>query len=141
TGTFRNFANENGIKCFDIPKNIGGRFSVLTNVGFIPSNLFNIDTKEILRGAKELDEYFTNTENDLVSEYTNFKISEYKSGKDISVLMPYKYSLKEFAKRYQQLWSESLGKNSKGQTPLAMLGPVDQHSQLQLMLDGPDNKV
>jgi glucose-6-phosphate isomerase len=140
SGAFRNFANTNGIKCFDIPQNIGGRFSVLTNVGLVPSKIFNIDIQEMLRGARDFDEYFKSTENDIVSEYTNFKLSEYNEGKDISVILPYKYSLKEFAKWYQQLWSESLGKDGKGQTPVAMLGPVDQHSQLQLMLDGPDDK-
>jgi glucose-6-phosphate isomerase len=140
SGSFKKFANENGIKCFDIPQNIGGRFSVLTNVALVPSNIFNIDTKEILRGAKDLDEYFFNTENDFISEYSNSKLIEYGSGKNVSVMLPYKSSLKEFAKWYQQLWSESLGKDSKGQTPVAMLGPVDQHSQLQLMLDGPNDK-
>lgn len=140
TGTFRKFAEDNGIKCFDIPKNIGGRFSVLTNVGLVPATLFDINTREMIRGAKDLDEYFFSIENDYISEYTDFKISEYNNGKNISVLMPYKYSLKEFAKWYQQLWAESLGKNGKGQTPVAMLGPVDQHSQLQLMIDGPNDK-
>jgi glucose-6-phosphate isomerase len=139
-GEFRKFADENNIKTFDIPENIGGRYSVLTNVGLIPSSVFGIDTLEILRGAEDLDEYFFKTKNDFVSQYVNFKLSEYESGKNISVLLPYKYGLKEFAKWYQQLWSESLGKDGKGQTPVAMLGPVDQHSQLQLMLDGPEDK-
>lgn len=139
-GSFREYANVHQIKTFGIPKNIGGRFSVLTDVGLVPASLFNLNTIEMLKGAKEMDTYFFRTVNDLVSQYVQFKLDEYSSGKNISVLMPYKYGLKDFAKWYQQLWSESLGKNGKGQTPISMLGPVDQHSQLQLMLDGPDDK-
>lgn len=139
-GSFRDYAKVHQIKTFGIPTNIGGRFSVLTDVGLVPASLFNLNTIEMLKGAKEMDTYFFRTVNDLVSQYVQFKLDEYSSGKNISVLMPYKYGLKDFAKWYQQLWSESLGKNGKGQTPISMLGPVDQHSQLQLMLDGPDDK-
>lgn len=139
-GSFRDYAKVHQIKTFGIPTNIGGRFSVLTDVGLVPASLFNLNTIEMLKGAKEMDTYFFRTVNDLVSQYVQFKAEEYSLGKDIAVLMPYKYGLKDFAKWYQQLWSESLGKNGKGQTPISMLGPVDQHSQLQLMLDGPDDK-
>lgn len=139
-GSFREYANVHQIKTFGMPTNIGGRFSVLTDVGLLPAGLFNLNTVEMLKGAKEMDTYFFRTVNDLVSQYVQFKADEYNSGKNISVLMPYKYGLKDFAKWYQQLWSESLGKNGKGQTPVSMLGPVDQHSQLQLMLDGPNDK-
>ncbi len=139
-GSFREYANVHQIKTFGMPTNIGGRFSVLTDVGLLPAGLFNLNTVEMIKGAKEMDTYFFRTVNDLVSQYVQFKADEYNSGKNISVLMPYKYGLKDFAKWYQQLWSESLGKNGKGQTPVSMLGPVDQHSQLQLMLDGPNDK-
>ncbi len=139
-GQFRQISDENNFQSFEIPSEVRGRFSVLTNVGLIPSAIFGIDTHNLIEGARDLDEYFFKSEKDFVSQYVNFKLAEYKNGKNISVMMPYKYSLKQFAKWYQQLWAESLGKNSMGQTPVAMLGPVDQHSQLQLMNDGSDDK-
>ncbi len=139
-GQFRQIAEDYNFQSFDIPSEIGGRYSVLSNVGLVPAAIFGIDNHNLIEGAKDLDEYFFNAENDFVTQYVNFKLAEYKNGKNISVMMPYKYSLKQFAKWYQQLWAESLGKNGQGQTPVAMLGPVDQHSQLQLMNDGPDDK-
>ncbi len=137
---FSEIAENNGFHLFPIPEEVGGRFSVLTNVGFVPSAIFGIDNYKLIEGASDLDKYFLNSDDDFISQYTQFKFDEYQKGKNISVMMPYKYSLKSFAKWYQQLWAESLGKNGKGQTPIAMLGPVDQHSQLQLMNDGPDDK-
>ena len=62
-------------------------------------------------------------------------------GKSISVLMAYADRLEKFAKWYVQLWAESLGKDGKGTTPVAALGPVDQHSQLQLFIAGPRDKL
>jgi len=149
TGTLREIANKSGYQTIDIPSDVGGRFSVLTNVGMIPSHILNVDIDQMLKGAMDLDELIKDSNlEDPVFEYTLNKFAQYKSGKIISVMMPYQYSLYEFAKWYQQLWAESLGKkfdiNGKvvnvGQTPMSALGPVDQHSQLQLFNEGPNDK-
>ncbi len=151
SGTLREISNKSGYKTVDIPSDVGGRFSVLSSVGMVPAHLLGLDVDQMLSGAKDLHELISSSkENDRddVLEYALNKFAQYKSGKNISVMMPYQYSLYEFAKWYQQLWAESLGKqvNSKGevvnegQTPIAVLGPVDQHSQLQLFNEGPNDK-
>lgn len=149
TGTLREIAGKDGYKTYDIPSDVGGRFSVLSTVGIIPSYLIGVNVEKLLQGAKDLQEHIEKEEMDIASQYISIRYASYKNaGKKISVLMPYQYSLYEFAKWYQQLWGESLGKkvNTKGeevfegQTPQAALGPVDQHSQLQLFNEGPNDK-
>lgn len=149
TGTLREIAVKDGYETFDIPSDVGGRFSVLSTVGVIPVHLVGINVEQLLKGALDLHKEIEETQTDIVSKYTELKLAAYKEDrKSISVLMPYQYSLYEFAKWYQQLWGESIGKklNTKGedvfegQTPIAALGPVDQHSQLQLFNEGPNDK-
>jgi len=127
---------------------VGGRFTVLSSVSAIPAHLLGLDVEQMLKGAMDLNESIKSDEFDIVFEYVLNKFAQYKEGKSISVMMPYQYSLYEFAKWYQQLWGESLGKEvdttgekvNQGQTPIAVLGPVDQHSQLQLFNEGPNDK-
>lgn len=151
SGTLHELSKEFGYKTIDIPSDVGGRFSVLSSVGMIPAHLIGLKVEEFLNGAADLDKELS-VESKLKEELLKLIALQYlyyKNGKNISVLMPYKYSLSEFAKWFRQLWAESLGKrlNTSGQevfegiTPIAALGPTDQHSQLQLYNEGPNDKV
>jgi len=149
TGTLRKIANEKGYKTLTHGP-VGGRFSVLSTVGMIPAHLIGLDVSQFLKGAQDLDLQLSSSDisNDLVMQYVATQYIYYKQGKNISVMMPYVYALADFAKWYQQLWAESLGKKLdndgkvvfEGFTPTAALGPVDQHSQLQLYNEGPNDK-
>ncbi|MEP7103608.1 MAG: glucose-6-phosphate isomerase [Candidatus Dojkabacteria bacterium] len=151
TGTLRELAIKENYEAFEVPSDVGGRFSVLSTVGLIPAYLVGVNVEELLRGAQELNEKIkeSKNENDDILKYVGLKYLYYKGGKNISVMMPYQYGLYEFAKWYQQLWAESLGKKldlegnevHEGMTPTASVGPVDQHSQLQLYNEGPNDKV
>ncbi len=138
------FANENKISIFYIPKNVGGRFSVLSAVGIVPLELAGFNTKNLLIGAKEfLDRFFNKKENHILKKAT-FLIKNI----DIintNILFAYGNCFEEFTKWYIQLWAESLGKINKegkrvGLTPISLIGSIDQHSFLQLIVDGPRDK-
>jgi len=150
-GVLRKLSQEEDILTFDIPSDVGGRFSVLSAVGMVPSHLLNFDVDSILAGAREMDKR--------VREKALFKnpaalnalihVLMMKKGKSISVMMPYSNELKRLADWYVQLWAESLGKRldisgnvvETGQTPIGALGATDQHSQLQLYNEGPRDKI
>lgn len=134
SGTLHELAHRDGYGELSIPSDVGGRFSVLSTVGMLPAHLLGYLVPEFLRGARELEE-------SLAADYAATVYSKLKEGKTINILMPYQYNLFEFAKWYQQLFAESLGKDGKGLTPIAALGPTDQHSQLQLYNDGPNDKL
>jgi glucose-6-phosphate isomerase len=123
---------------------IGGRFSVLTNVGLLPAAVAGLDIAAIRAGAaKAVAPVLGKTPAADVPSAVGaaLSIALAQSGKNITVLMPYADRLAWLAKWYVQLWAESLGKDGKGTTPLAALGPVDQHSQLQLFIAGPRDKL
>ena len=125
--------------------NVGGRFSVLTNVGLLPAALLGLDVTAIRAGAaaalapvlagKPAAEIPA-----CVGAALAVALAETKE-KSISVLMAYADRLERLTRWYVQLWAESLGKDGKGTTPVGALGPVDQHSQLQLFIAGPRDKV
>ncbi len=124
-------------------KEIGGRFSVLTNTGLLPAIWAGIDPHEIRAGAKAaLDNLFSDApvREKPAASGAALQIAHAQAGRNISVLFSYADRLQKFGLWYRQLWAESLGKNGQGTTPISGLGPVDQHSQLQLYLDGPDDK-
>lgn len=141
------FANKHSMKTFEIPKNVGGRFSVLSSVGLVPLAILGVDIDNLLSGANNVknsffsqDEYF-----DLIMEKARF-IVENKQRFNINVLFSYSSSLEGFNKWYIQLWGESLGKiNINGTrqalTPIGLIGPVDQHSFLQLIAQGKRDKT
>jgi glucose-6-phosphate isomerase len=122
---------------------IGGRFSVLSNVGLLPAAILGLDLAALRRGAAAV----------LAPLLAKKKPAEVPAAlgaalavalapaKPISVLMAYCDRLERFTRWYVQLWAESLGKDGKGTTPLAALGPVDQHSQVQLYIGGPRDKL
>jgi glucose-6-phosphate isomerase len=124
---------------------VGGRYSALTNVGLLPAAILGLDIGAIRKGASNallpvLDSYEPARVPSAVGSALSVALAESK-GKSISVLMAYSDRLERFTHWYVQLWAESLGKNGKGTTPVAALGPVDQHSQVQLFIAGPRDKL
>lgn len=142
-GSLRALAEQEGYRTLPVAGNVGGRFSVLTDVGLFPLAAAGINIEKLLDGArKERDAFLTEplTKNDACL----FAAAQYEQamqGKTIQVLMPYAARLREFAQWYRQLWAESLGKNNGGPTPVAALGATDQHSQIQLYMEGPNDKT
>ncbi len=131
----RQLAEKYSIPVMDHHEGIGGRFSVLSNVGLFVAALFGLDLMQIKQGAKSvIDEPNLAVEGAALSVYFG------EQGQDENVIWAYMDRLKLFTAWYVQLWAESLGKDGKGLTPIASIGPVDQHSQQQLFLDGPKNK-
>jgi glucose-6-phosphate isomerase len=120
--------------------NIGGRFSGLTNVGLLPALARGLDVEALRDGAGSvvkalLDARAPQDFAPAVGAAVAIGLAK-ERGIKVSVMLPYSDCLSRFAAWYVQLWGESLGKNGEGTTPVAALGPVDQHSQLQLYLDG-----
>ena len=141
------FAKAKDIKTFDIPKNVGGRFSVFSNVGLVPLAIMGLDIDKLLDGCKDIynsffqkDEYFTS-----IMEKARFMV-ENKNKFNINVVFSYSSLLDGFNKWYVQLWGESLGKiningTKQALTPVGLIGPVDQHSFLQLIMEGKRDKT
>ncbi len=124
---------------------VGGRFSVLTNVGLLPAAMLGLDVVAIRGGASlalapVLAKKKAADVPAALGAALSVALAESK-GKSISVVMAYADRLERFTRWYVQLWAESLGKDGKGTTPIAALGPVDQHSQLQLFIAGPRDKL
>ena len=144
-GFLRKLGNQEGIKMFDIPPKVGGRFSVLSPVGLLPAAVVGIDIDELLSGAKKMDlicsieEHVEHNPAYLIA-LTHY-IANMRRGKTISVMMPYAEKLSSFVDWYRQLWAESLGKDGLGQTPVKAIGTIDQHSQIQLYREGIRDKI
>lgn len=137
---------------FAIPRNVGGRFSVLSAVGLLPAALLGLDVRRLLKGAAEMTELCWKEDPDrnpaLRAALWHHLIWTQKN-KSIHVVFPYTSRLWGAAFWFRQLWAESLGKAKTrkgetvyiGQTPVAALGVTDQHSQVQLYVEGPNDKV
>jgi len=141
------YAKTNDIKTFEIPKDVGGRFSVFSPVGLLPLAIMGIDIDELLNGCKEVNNSFFE-KRDYYTHIMNKArfLVENKNRFNINVLFSYSSLLEGFNKWYIQLWGESLGKiNFNGTrqalTPIGILGPVDQHSFLQLVMEGVRDKT
>ncbi len=120
---------------------VGGRFSVLSNVGLLPAAVCSLDIGAIRSGAAAaLTPVLAGKPPAEVPAAVGAALAV-ACGKPITVMMAYSDRLDRFTKWYVQLWAESLGKDGKGTTPIAALGPVDQHSQLQLYMAGPRDKL
>ena len=138
----RALAQENGFQTLEHPNDIGGRFSVLTIVGLLPAMLANLDVQRVRSGAATAWKAFLEQDFDAsVVSGAAFCVAGARAGRIASVIMPYSDRLERFAEWFRQLWAESLGKAGKGTLPVNAIGPVDQHSQLQFYLDGPDCAV
>jgi len=133
------------VPMLDHDPGVGGRFSVLTNVGLLPAAVAGLDVAAVRAGAAAaLAPVLDHTAAPIAvapAVGAALAVALAEKGKHISVLMAYADRLERFTRWYVQLWAESLGKDGKGTTPIAALGPVDQHSQLQLFIAGPRDKL
>lgn len=140
----RDLLAAHGVPMLAHDPNVGGRFSVLTNVGLLPAAVLGLDVAAVRAGAaRSLAPILAGKPPAEVPAAVGaaLAVALADKGKTISVLMAYADRLERFARWYVQLWAESLGKEGKGTTPIAALGPVDQHSQLQLFIAGPRDKL
>ena len=147
TSKLTKFANNNNITVFDLAENIGGRFSVFSVVGLVPLAMVGVDIDNLLNGCKRVsDSFFKQTEYyKPIIRKARFLV-ENKGRFNINAIFSYSSSLESFNKWYVQLWAESLGKinindTRQALTPIALIGPVDQHSFLQLIIDGVRDKT
>lgn len=151
-GILKQLSDQEGYKTFYIPDDVGGRFSVFSAVGLLPFALLGINIDEITQGIKDMDLTLKNTDiryNIAAQNALIHYLMNTKKGKNISVMMPYSYKLRYVADWYCQLWAESLGKEhdknnnivNTGQTPVKATGVTDQHSQIQLYNEGPNDKI
>jgi glucose-6-phosphate isomerase len=151
-GALRDLATKEGIATLRVPPEVGGRFSVLSPVGLLPAALVGIDIEALLAGARRAVERAES--DDLLSNPAALYAALHWAadtdlGARVNVLMPYTDRLKELAEWYRQLWAESLGKRvdrhghvvNTGPTPVGAIGATDQHSQVQLFMEGPYDKV
>ena len=145
TNTVRRLSNMHAIPVLDHDPGVGGRFSVLSNVGCLPAIMFGLDPVALRTGAADTLQPILAGASPrdcapAVGAAIQLALLE-NCGVTSAVVMPYSDRLRLFANWFVQLWSESLGKGGKGTTAVAAAGPVDQHSQLQLFLDGPADKI
>ncbi|MDO5306306.1 MAG: glucose-6-phosphate isomerase [bacterium] len=151
-GIMRQLANQEGYKTFVVPNDVGGRFSVFSAVGLLPFVLVGLDIDNMVNGIKDMDLALKNTdifENIAAQGALIQYLMDIEKGKNISVMMPYSSRLKYIPDWFIQLWAESLGKeyNKNGEkvnigpTPIKAIGATDQHSQVQLYNEGPNNKI
>jgi glucose-6-phosphate isomerase len=145
-------AQSEGYRCFWIPENVGGRFSVLSPVGLLPAALCGLEIRKICKGAAAMTGScwkIDPAENPALNAALHHWLSWTSRNKPIQVAFPYANRLWGTAFWFRQLWAESLGKRvdrtgaviNTGQTPIAALGTTDQHSQVQLYREGPNDKV
>jgi glucose-6-phosphate isomerase len=138
----RKFAASIDAPVLDHPKDVGGRYSVLTMCGALPSMLMGIDMKALRGGAQEYLDYALSNAQPECAQGAALHSALAKAGRlDQTVLWAYADRLDTFHGWWRQLWAESLGKDGKGSTPVGALGPVDQHSQLQMFRDGPGKSL
>jgi glucose-6-phosphate isomerase len=141
-----------GIPTLEIPPNVGGRFSVLTAVGLLPAAFLGLDVDDLLNGARAMRRHCWSASperNAGVMAAVLLHGMATRRGRNVQVMMPYADGLLHLADWYRQLWAESLGKRKDragrvvetGQTPVTSLGATDQHSQVQLYMEGPQDKV
>lgn len=143
-GNLRKLAEEYEIPTLEIPKNVGGRYSVLSPVGLLLAEAIGVKSENLLEGAKEISEkaFRENiNENPMAVLASILYLMDTLKDKKIVVFFPYADRLKSLSEWFCQLWAESLGKDGRGTTPYPSLGTTDQHSQLQLWMEGPEDKV
>lgn len=137
------YAKQNGVNFFNIPKNVGGRFSVLSAIGLVPLMLCGYDAAALLEGARACKRRFLEDGDDTLLQKA-YHYATHKNAK-INVIFSYGDRFLEFNDWYVQLWAESLGKKKGykryGLTPVGLIGSRDQHSFLQLIMDGVKDKT
>ncbi|MFH1008763.1 MAG: glucose-6-phosphate isomerase [Candidatus Latescibacterota bacterium] len=151
-GDLRTIADLEGLPSFEVPDGVGGRFTALTAVSLLPAAFSGIDIQDLLDGAAAMDHRMQACdpmENPAFINASLHYLFDTTQGKHLSVMMPYAHALADVADWYRQLWAESLGKKTAldgttvhvGPTPIKALGATDQHSQVQLYVEGPFDKV
>ena len=141
------YAKINEMKSFEIPKNVGGRFSVFSAVGLLPLAIVGVNIDDLLKGTKDVYNSFFSKGEYYTRVLTKARFfTEYKNRFNINVVFSYSSRLEGFNKWYIQLWGESLGKidvnlTRQGLTPIGIIGPIDQHSFLQLIVEGRRDKT
>lgn len=142
-GLLFDIAQKNNAPIFPIPENVGGRYSVFSPVGLLPAALCGLDLNEIQSGIQEANKICKEPDlkTNIASTIAISAYISYTNNKNIFVLMPYSTCMKRFVEWFMQLWAESLGKGGKGSTPICAIGATDQHSQLQMFNEGPNDKL
>jgi glucose-6-phosphate isomerase len=150
-GTMRSIVDADGFDALPVPPGVGGRFSVLSAVGLFSAGMCGINIDKLLAGAAAMSKRVSSkvVKKNPAAMLALLLHAYYLRGKRLHVMMPYSYQLKDMADWYRQLWAESLGKCQDqagnpvvvGPTPIKALGATDQHSQVQLYREGPNDKV
>ena len=139
----KDLGEEFDIETLVVPTNVGGRFSVLTPVGLLPALFAGYDCTKLLASAHEFATSYIDS--DEFIKVSNEVLSLYEEGVNQTVVMPYSSKLRDFSFWFVQLWAESLGKKRGaeriGLTPIPAYGATDQHSQVQLFMEGPKDKL
>jgi glucose-6-phosphate isomerase len=141
----RNIAIKHDIAVLDHDPNIGGRYSALSLVGLLPAMISGLDVRAFRGGAASVLSSVVNGGSlEKIEPAVGAAISvglATENNLSSTIMMPYVDRLEYFGSWFRQLWAESLGKEGMGTTPITAMGTVDQHSQLQLYLDGPSDKL
>lgn len=143
-GFLRKIALDDGLRTLPIPPGVGGRYSVLCPVGLLLAEAIGVDADELLAGAREMRERCQTPDIHKNPAYmfgALLYLMDKERGRSIDVMIPYSDRLKALSEWFCQLWAESLGKEGTGATPFPSVGTTDQHSQLQLWMEGPQDKV
>ena len=143
-GNLRKIVKDCCLMSLPIPQGVGGRYSVLSPVGLLLAETIGIDSNDMLKGAKDIHDKCMNADlwqNPAYLFSSGLYLMQQLKNRGITVIMPYADRLKPFSEWFCQLWAESLGKDGKGLTPYPSVGTTDQHSQLQLWMEGPEDKV
>jgi glucose-6-phosphate isomerase len=151
-GPLRRLAEEKSLPCFEIAAGVGGRYSILSPVGLLPAALAGADIEALMGGARRMEER-CRTDDPMMNPALMSAVLHHRfetgRGRNVRVLLSYGEGVRDYGPWFAQLWAESLGKRASldgtsqavGSTPVCAIGPEDQHSQLQLYLEGPEDKV
>ncbi len=148
-GALRAIAAAEGVPAFDVPANVGGRFSVLSPVGTLPAALLGMDVEGLIAGATAMRDRCAGAslrEDPALAFAALQWRAQQVAGQGIHALMPYSDALRDLGPWFVQLWAESLGKRRGdgvhvGPTPIPAVGATDQHAQVQLYMEGPRDKT
>ncbi len=143
-GNLRKIAADYGVRALPIPPGVGGRYSVLSAVGLLLAEAVGIPSGDMLKGAVDIHNKCIGRDlwqSPAFLFASGVFLMQQMKKRDITVMIPYADRLKPFSEWFCQLWAESLGKDGKGLTPYPSTGTTDQHSQLQLWMQGPEDKV
>jgi len=151
-GILRPIVRDEGFESFVVPEGVGGRFSVLSEVGLFSTAIAGVDIRAMLAGAARADEATKKPalgDNPAAMLAAALYLCDTELGAHVHVMMPYSHALRDMADWFRQIWAESLGKAvdtsgktvNVGPTPAKALGATDQHSQIQLYTEGPFDKV